>query len=424
MDYGFQNEATCAPILHRKLQTNSQRFASSLGRALAVVSLLLTATYFGASSAQATDERIVLEATINRKSVRLVFDTGASHLVLFRKGAERLGLKVSDPPRDLQVAPGEVPVGKTEECDFVLGSTSVKTSFKVFDPPSFLRMEVDGAVGWQPIRYNIIQIDPGLKQAKWLAHAPPESANWLKFRLRSQSRILCLEIPGQETNQGVLSIDTGSSCGAALNQERWRAWSAAHPDQPRTLMAGYMPGAGTVVMEECWARELTFGPLVLTEVPIMPANVAEQAMASPGFQASLGLAALQRFDLVVDGNLGIAYLRPKKGSPPPYAHNRLGAVFAPPNMEGGNLIARVIDGSPAYEAGIRNGDVLLKVGDLDATKWRTDPKVLPLSRFWEGPPGTRLDLTLRRGTTTIKKTPVLRQILSPDGGPPGKAPGK
>jgi C-terminal processing protease CtpA/Prc len=87
-------------------------------------------------------------------------------------------------------------------------------------------------------------------------------------------------------------------------------------------------------------------------------------------------------------------------------------------MEGGDLVARVINGSPAFAAGIRNGDVLLKVGGLDATKWRTDPKVLPLSRFWEGPPGTRLELTLKRGASTFKSTPVLRQILSPDTGSP------
>jgi S1-C subfamily serine protease len=174
-----------------------------------------------------------------------------------------------------------------------------------------------------------------------------------------------------------------------------------------------MPGAGTVVTEETWAREMTFGSLVLTEVPVMPSNVAEQAMGSPSFVASLGLAALKRLDLIIDGSLGIAYLRPKTAAPPPYDHNRLGAVFAPRDMEGADLIAHVIDGSPAYEAGVRSGDVLLKVGDVDVTKWRTDPKVLPLSRFWEQPPGTRLEFVLKRGTQTIKPTAVLRQILGP-----------
>lgn len=398
-------------------------FLRSLCRILSATSPFVFAICLWTPTSQASDERILMDATINGKPARLLFDTGASDLILFRKGAERLGLKVSEPPRDLQAAAGEVPVGTSEECEFVLGATHARTSFKVFEPPSFLHMGADGAVGWQPLRYNLIQIDAGAKQAKWLANAPPETATWLKFRIRSQARVLCLEIPGQEESRGVLSVDTGSSSGVALNPERWRAWTAAHTNQPTTLMAGYMPGAGTVVIEESWARELTFGPLVLKEVPVMLANVAERAMASPGFEASLGLAALRRLDLIIDGDLGIAYLRPKSGPPPPYEHNRLGAVFAPPKMEGGDLVARVIDGTPAYEAGIRNGDVLLKVGDLDATKWRTDPKVLPLSRFWEAPPGTRLELTLKRGSATFKKTVVLRQILSPDTGSPGKAPG-
>ncbi len=387
---------------------------------LKATSLFATVLCLRAASAQGADERILMDATINGKPACLVFDTGASDLILFRKRADRLGLKVFEPPPDLQVPPGEVVVGKTEECEFALGATRIRTAFKVFEPPSFLHLGVDGAVGWQPIRYNIIQIEASLKQAKLLADAPPESATWLKFHIRSQSRVLCLEIPGPEASSGVLSVDTGSSCGVALNPERWGAWTAANTNRPRTLLGGYMPGAGTVVLEESWARELTFGPLALTEVPVMSANVAVQAMASPGFEASLGLAALRRLDLIIDGNLGIAYLRPKTGPPAPYEYNRLGAVFAPPSMQGGDLVAHVIDGTPAYEAGIRNGDLLLKVGDLDATKWRTDPTVLPLSRFWERPPGTKLELVLQRGTRTFKTTVVLRQILAPDTESPGR----
>jgi hypothetical protein len=374
--------------------------------------------------ARAVEDRILLDATINNKPIRLVFDTGASDLILFKQGAERLGLKVTEPPRDLRLAPGEVAVGTTEECDFVLGSTRARTSLKVFEPPSFLRTRVDGAVGWRQIRYNTIQIDAGQKTATWLDKAPAETSTWLKFRIRSQARILSLEIPDQDKKGCVLTVDTGSFCGVAMSPQRWQAWKAAHTNEPATLIAGYMPGAGTVVAEENWARELTFGPLILTEVPVMPANVAEQAMGTTDFEVSFGLAALSRMDLIIDGNLGIAYLRPKQGPPPPYQHNRLGAVFAPSDLQGVDLVARVIQGSPAYEAGIRNGDVLLKVGDLDTTQWRTDPNVLPLSRFWEDPPSTKLNLTLKRGSETLMATPVLRQILGPVSGPSAKVPEK
>src|SRR5690242_15954824 len=78
-----------------------------------------------------------------------------------------------------------------------------------------------------------------------------------------------------------------------------------------------------------------------------------------------------------------------------------------------DLIAHVVDGSPAHEAGIRNGDVLLKIADLDVTRWRTDPTVLPLSRFWQEPAGTKLRLTIRRGNETPEISVLLRNILPP-----------
>jgi hypothetical protein len=398
------------------MKRNRSRCRSLFTTALVVWTLGL---WIGA--VQAVEERILLDATINGKAVRLVFDTGASDLILFPQSAERLGLEVTQPPAGFRPPTGVVAMGRTEECDFVLGTTRTRIAFRVFAPPSFFKLEMDGAVGWRPVRYNTIRIDADLKQAVWLTNTPPETAAWVKLRVRGQAPILTLEVPSPDEPQGVVTVDTGWSGGVALSPAKWSLWKAAHTNAPTTLQAGYMPGAGTVAAEESWAREMAFGPLALTEVPVTAANAAQQAADSARLEASLGLAALKQVDLIVDGLLGIAYVRPKNGRPVPYDHNRLGAVFVPPSMEGGDLAARVLEGSPAYAAGIRNGDVLLKVGDLDATKWRTDPAVLPLSRFWERPPGTRLDLTLRRGTEVFKATPVLRQILGPGAGSAPKA---
>ena len=117
--------------------------------------------------------------------------------------------------------------------------------------------------------------------------------------------------------------------------------------------------------------------------------------------------------MIIDGPAGAAYLKPKNTPPVLYDHNRLGAVFMPLEKNSTELVARVVRASPAYEAGIRNGDVLLKVGDLDVTKWRTDPKVLPLSRFWSMPSGMSLELLLKRGNEVYKTRPLLRHILGP-----------
>jgi S1-C subfamily serine protease len=149
-------------------------------------------------------------------------------------------------------------------------------------------------------------------------------------------------------------------------------------------------------------------------VPVTEVTPVHLALAAPPFEASFGLAALKRLDLIVDGTHGVAYLRPRKSRPPPYDHSRLGAVFVPRDAQSNDLVAQIVPGSPAEEAGIRNGDVLLRVGTLDVTEWRTNPNVLPLSRFWEEPPGTRLDLTLRRGDKDMKVNVTLREILSPE----------
>ena len=72
-------------------------------------------------------------------------------------------------------------------------------------------------------------------------------------------------------------------------------------------------------------------------------------------------------DIVIDGRRGIAYLRPK--TPPlPYEYNHLSAVFVPHDLQSDDLVAHVIKDGPGYNVGIRDGDVLLKIGDLDCTR--------------------------------------------------------
>ena len=62
-----------------------------------------------------------------------------------------------------------------------------------------------------------------------------------------------------------------------------------------------------------------------------------------------------------------ANLRAKTTPPPRYSHNRLGAVFVPTAAHTNQAVARVVDGGPAYEAGVHNGDVLLQVDEVRVT---------------------------------------------------------
>jgi hypothetical protein len=363
------------------------------------------------------DERIWWpNVKVNGQPVRIIFDTGVdSPIVLFSATAERLGLKVLPPDLSYHLKPGEVRARFTEECSLDIGTTNLKTAVKVIEMPLYLR-GIDGIFGWPLVMDNILKIDTETDTAESIQNAPGDPT-WMKIGLLTNSDSLDLGILDKNGAKTVISIDTGSSDGVKLAPPIWRQWKAARTNQPITLNAYVTLELGLVIKEESWAKKISLGPLTLTDVPVMETDSHDIALKSfPGmrYEATLGLAALKRLDIIIDGKHGIAYLRSKQTPPLPYQHNRLGAVFVPRDLQSNDLIAHVVAGTPAYEAGIRNDDVLLKIGELDATKWRTDPNVLPLSRFWSSPAGTKLELALKHGDKIFKTTAVLRNILPPD----------
>jgi S1-C subfamily serine protease len=152
---------------------------------------------------------------------------------------------------------------------------------------------------------------------------------------------------------------------------------------------------------------MVLGPLTLTGVPVTEASPTQIKLGSPSFAASLGLAALARMDFIVDGIHGVACLRPKTSRPPPYQHNRLGAEFIPAGPGSDALVAQVAEGSPAYEAGVRNGDVVLSA--------HISPQYQKYqSELGLAPAGTKVVLNLQRGSEAFKATAILRDIVAPN----------
>jgi hypothetical protein len=374
---------------------------------------------FSLAAANADDERIFVNASINDTPVRFIFDSGAGvPFLLFSATAQKLGLKVGQQPINAKLEPGQTAIRWTEAYNLNLGMTNLQTEFAVVETPKYLssKWPEDGTIGWPAIRNNIFSMDCISHRIDFLTNVPDESLSWFKFRISTNYEDLSLELPANNGKRLIITIDSGSDVGVKLNSKKWQEWKQDHSKAPVTLDAYYTPNPGLVVKEVSWAGKISLGKLILTEVPVMEADSADAELHSSQteFVATLGFAALKRLDIVIDGKQGIAYLKPKSSPPTSYWHNHLGAVFVPQDMQSNDLIGRVVEGGPAYEAGIRNEDVLLKIGEIDATKWRTDPNVLPLSRFWNSPEGTKLELTLKRGGKIFNVTAILRNILPPD----------
>ncbi|HEV7924667.1 MAG TPA: aspartyl protease family protein [Verrucomicrobiae bacterium] len=345
------------------------------------------------------DDRIWVAVRINGKPLVLIFDTGSEGSALFPPAAERLGL--TNFPA----------VGMTEECDFSLGTNHCRMWFDVLDPPNEAGVDFDGLLGWTLWRSNILQLDAITGQIQPLETLPAEVATWTKVPLRSDFPTLALDI-GDRGGPAMVLIDTGIPGGVELSSDRWLQWRKKHANAPATLVNsfGYWTNGNRIALAEVsWASSLDLGPLHLTEVPVNDVGPARQLAGTNAYAATLGLAALKRLDFIIDGPNGVAYLRPRRTPALPFDHDRAALGFIPPASPTNRLVLRVLKGGPAYEAGIRDGDVLLTYQGNDV-KRLTDFGPLGGSN---GPPGTKMLCTLARGSKEVTATVVLRDLIGP-----------
>lgn len=373
---------------------------------------LLTLTVFvllAAALNEATAvDRIPIDAKINGHPVHLAFDTGASGSFLSRSTATRLGLKITKDDDKEPLRAGSVRVDITEECNVTIGTLSEKGIFGVIDVPAYLQADIDGFIGWNSTSNSVVRLDLGENIFEFSDDLPGDVKHWTKWKLVPDSEVLLFESTNA-TEKARIGIDTGAPGGVSLNPKRWEKWRGARAKQAATIDATWIPADGPVIYEVLRARKFTIGGLTLDDMPVSVASPSIDAMFDHA-DAVLGLFALKQFKLVIDRRNGVMYTSPIVHPSARYDYNRLGAVFVPKDFEKDNdRIAHVVEGSPAYRAGIRNGDTLLKIGKLDATKWRTNP-VIQKTRFWSQPAGTKLFLTLKRNDKQFTTTVTLEEI--------------
>lgn len=365
-----------------------------------------------ALSARSAD-RIRFAAKINGQQVKLAFDTGSEAFILFEPTVQALGLKWTNPPADLVVSPGKVSLGRTAMCDFEIGGCKTTGRFYVFRTPSYLPLDIDGVLPWKAFRNRLLYLNASERSLTMPDVFPDDLDRWQAWKLKADSETLFFEIRNTDGTTGSVAIDTGSPAGVELSESNWQAWRSSIRSRNTTLRAGVTPTRGLQIHEERWAEKLELGSFTIYDVPVSPAY-HNTHLSHTDCEATLGLFALSRFEVILDYTNKTMYTKPVDDPPADYAHNRIAAVFAPADPSRDNdLIAHIIPQGPAYQAGIREGDLLLGINDLDVTAWRTTPGILPLSRFWSQPPGTKITLRLMRNGKSFDTAVILRDILYP-----------
>jgi hypothetical protein len=356
------------------------------------------------------DDRFLLDVKINGRRAELCFDTGSSSFALWRESARKLGLTSTN----VASASDDITNDTTETCTLSMLGTKGKAWFWLLDLPENCPLNFDGIVGWTAWRNSIISIDADNGKLEFPYEPPKEVLKWTRFQLETNSGLLGLETLRQDGTQGLIWIDTGAEAGVAIPPRRWRAWKEENPQQPITILSQFRAGEGAVTVEEAWANQIVVGPLVLSNVPVMEMLPYEVESSRSNSVAVLGMYALRGLELIVDGPQGVAYVHSKKARHVNMEDdNRLGAAFLPQRSSANMVeyIARVADGSPAQEAGVQNGDILVRVNDQDVTG--PDAVVLVPRDWMSMPAGTKVRLALRRAGAITNITATMREMLPP-----------
>jgi hypothetical protein len=361
--------------------------------------------------------------SINGLPVNLLIDTGTSYpLLLSENSVKRLGIKMAKAvPDDSNPVPGKPKLGLTDPCDpTVFGTNYTKISVPVYqhEENDAENKPIDGIIGWPFLRGEIMGFflgDHG--HFGRLAGVPSEATSWPQFPIADQNGLLSLKVSSGHDGATRVIIDTGMPAGVMLPPDQWREWKASHPAAPVTLVSVNMFGDKNWYKEESWADTFPIGEsIVLHDVPIGEADSAHCQMAAPREKIIvIGLAALKRMLLVLDSPNHVAYAAALVAPPPPYSHNRLGALFIPKDNRKMEVVARVVVGGPAEVAGIQDGDVLLKVNQTTIADWEAycHLGLLKDDSNWSIPSGTKVAFTLRRGNKVIQVTATAKDILGP-----------
>jgi membrane-associated protease RseP (regulator of RpoE activity) len=127
-----------------------------------------------------------------------------------------------------------------------------------------------------------------------------------------------------------------------------------------------------------------------------------------GRNGLIGNGILNRFQVVVDYQNAVVWLKPTKYYLKEFVYDRSGLSII---ASGVNLnyfsVLNVLPGSPADLAGIHAGDRILRIGWL-AASFQT---LADLQSILQKKPGTKVKITIKRDGKVMKKVIVLRDLI-------------
>ena len=361
-----------------------------------------------------SNNQIALQARVNgHDAVWLTLDTGSQGSVLDERKAAALGLASAG--RQQSLGAGGLQEGSTvhgvdvELAGFRLPDQTMDTlSLDALSAAGGRRM--DGILGHQVFSRWVVAIDYPRSCLSLLEAAdfatggngvvPIEIVEDHPYVTAS------VALPGGRSITGRFVIDTGSSSSLILSPEAidGEGFEAA---VGKTLHVQGQGVGGSVTMRLARAERFDLGGFSLARpiVVLQPAGAGR--VSAPGTIGNIGGAILRRFKVTFDYAGRRMLLEPGPDFAMPFEGDMSGLTLVTPPPDFATLrVARVMEGSPAFEAGVQAGD---EIESVDGTP--AGATSLPALRERLRHEGKKVRLVLRRGTERITVTVSTRRLI-------------
>jgi predicted aspartyl protease len=353
---------------------------------------------------------VVVSAMLNgRGPFDFILDTGG-HNILTPAVARQLGLEVAGEGRSGGAGAGTLAESDTRVRELRIGAASMRDQHFYVIPLQYGTVErgrrppLAGILGLELFERLRVTID---YRSRRLTLRPPDSL-WcpgtaVPIAFDDDMPLVAGAIDGRP---GVLAIDSGNA-GSTVVQGVWAARNGLAERMRRGIRTVSFGAGGQSTNWIMRGGSVALGGIRVENVDLRLAQDTQGAFSSISEAGNVGQQVLARFAVTFDYAGARMCLAPVPGYVAPPL-NRSGLILMkrdPATLE----VVSVIEGSPAAEAGMRQGDVVESLGGHDA---ETLSGIEALAILRQAP-GTQVPIRLRRGSSLMALTLRLKDPEPP-----------
>jgi hypothetical protein len=354
---------------------------------------------------------IVIPTSLNGQSANFLLDTGAERSCLDSDFAARLGLEPAAEERILQVdaerTAGTLNIAELEVQSLRLRNLPV-LSVDLTSMSLAAGVRIDGILGSDLLRHVKVSIDFYPGSAKFETDAAlPDGASVVRLSPEHNLYSVAAKVQGLPVN---FLLDTGASTSVIS----WPAWFSITSDwKPRAVLDGFRSSGSSGASLLALIPSISFGRASVRNLPLRVQSETSTGILAKGNVAGLmGTDLLQHFIVTLDlGNDRLFLKENPHYKPDPDRFSTIGIQFTK-NEKGIVRIVAVWTPSPASAAGLKVGDRILKIDQLDAGSMSLDE----FSRRIHGPAGKTVVLFVVSQNTKSSVRVATQCLLCPNTG--------